>query len=104
MRDAYENYELHKKKALKDSKIIYQNYNWGNIAEIGYQMLIKFIENYKKPENNNEIIITYNDGPKVEILGDYYENYEVEFIDSRNNKVIILENTCHYIIIKTLIY
>ena len=92
MRDAYKNYEVHKKKALKDSKIIYQNYNWDNIAEIGYQTLSNFIKNYKKPKNNNKIVITYNNGPKVEILGGYYENYKVEFIDSRNNKILHEDN------------
>ncbi len=86
MRDAYENYTLHKTKALKDAKLIHKEFNWDNIAKIGMDTLQDFLSNLDKEENT--INITYNDGPKVEILGDNYKDYKVEFIDSRNGKVI----------------
>jgi autotransporter strand-loop-strand O-heptosyltransferase len=36
----------------------------------------------------NEILITFNSGPKVEIIGDVKKEYFIEFIDSRNNNVL----------------
>ena len=81
MRDAYENYNDHKKRALKDAKIIHKNFNWDNVARIGKDTLDDFLKNYKEPTDNNKIIVTYDDGPKVEIIGDLKKDYDIEFID-----------------------
>jgi autotransporter strand-loop-strand O-heptosyltransferase len=86
MRDAYENYKKHKKKALKDAKIIHKEFNWDNVAKIGMNTLQDFLCNFSG--DGNKIDITYNNGPKVEIIGDYPNTYNIEFIDSRTNKVI----------------
>ncbi len=37
---------------------------------------------------NNKIVVTYNNNPKVEILGENKEEYFIEFIDSENKEVI----------------
>ena len=95
MRDAFENYEDHQIQALEDAKLIHRDFNWDKIAEIGRDTLVDFLKEYKEPKGENEIIITYNDGPKVEIKGDYYKKYTIEFIDSSNDKIIhssIIEN------------
>ena len=86
MRDAYENYETHKDKAIEDSKIIHKDFNWDNIAQIGKNTLQDFYKNYQ-PEPN-VIEVTYLDGPKVEIKGNQEKEYYVEFIDSSTNKII----------------
>lgn len=88
MRDAYENYDKHKTKALKDAKIIHKDFNWDKVAEIGRDTLVDFMKNYKEIEDKNEIIVTYNNGPKVEIIGDINKEYFVEFIDKSCNCVI----------------
>ncbi len=88
MLDAYKNYDKHKSKALKDAKIIHENFNWDKVAEIGANVLNEFINNYKEPEDKNKIITTYDGGPKVEILGDSDLQYHIEFIDSDKNEVI----------------
>ena len=89
MRDAFENYTDHKKRALEESKIIHKNFNWDHIANIGNNTLQDFINNYTPiASQSNDIIITYTDGPKVEINGDNVEDYFIEFINSETNEVI----------------
>ncbi len=36
----------------------------------------------------NKILISFNYGPKVEVVGDKEQDYFIEFIDSRDNKVV----------------
>ncbi len=89
MRDAYENYKTHKAKALKDAKIIHNDFNWDRVAEIGNETLSEFLKSYKPSKiDTNEVIITYNEGPRVEVVGNYNKEYYVEFIDTDSNEVI----------------
>ena len=44
MLEVFENYPKHFSKALKDSILIHENFNWDNIAQIGYNT----IKNYMK--------------------------------------------------------
>lgn len=89
MRDAYINYDSHKVKAIKDAKIIHDNFNWDKVAEIGNKTLKEFLKSYKPSEiDTNKIIVTYNNGPKVEIVGNNSKEYHVEFINTDNNEVI----------------
>ena len=37
MRDVYENYETHKKRAIKESEEIRNNFDWEVIGKIGYE-------------------------------------------------------------------
>jgi autotransporter strand-loop-strand O-heptosyltransferase len=93
MRFAYEFYDEVKKNAILDSKIIREKFNWEIIGQIGLDHCTNF---YKKIKSNdfvknkikNEIFISYVNGPKVEVKGSKKEKYHVEFIDSRNNKII----------------
>jgi len=39
MMDAYKNYDKHKKKALKDAKIIHKEFNWDNVAKLACDVL-----------------------------------------------------------------
>jgi autotransporter strand-loop-strand O-heptosyltransferase len=41
-----------------------------------------------KPIKDNKIIVTYLDGPRVEVLGDNKQEYFIEFIDGSTDKVI----------------
>tara|TARA_R110001592_G_scaffold282638_1_gene550424 strand:+ start:1154 stop:3469 length:2316 start_codon:yes stop_codon:yes gene_type:complete len=88
MRDAFKNYSNHKNQALEDSKLIHKDFNWERVAEIGRDTLVDFMKNYKEPEDTNEIIITYNNGPKVEIKGDVNKIYNIQFIDKSCNCTI----------------
>ncbi len=93
MRDAYENYEQHRGKSIVESVELRDNFSWEKIAKIGQQMVDNFMEkinskDYNKGKDTNSINVTYFDGPKVEILGDYDAAYFVEFIDSKSNKVV----------------
>ena len=91
MRNAYKNYADHKSQALKDAKIIHKEFNWDTVAKIGEDTLNKFIENYKEPEDTNEIIVTYDNGPKVEIKGNVNKKYNIQFIDKSCNCTIHMD-------------
>ncbi len=75
------NYSQHKQLALEESEEIRRDFSWKRVAEIGFQTVVEFLHNYKEPEDNNKIEITYQNGPKVEILGGHSKKYLVEFID-----------------------
>jgi autotransporter strand-loop-strand O-heptosyltransferase len=84
MRDAYTNYATHKKVALEQSKEIRKEFTWNNAAQIAGNFIMEFYNNL--PKNKTEISFEY--GPKVEVKGDIKKDYFIEFIDSRDNKVI----------------
>ena len=88
MREAYKNYEGHKRQALEDAKTIHKDFNWDRVAEIGKDTLVEFLENYEEPKDNNEIITTFHPSPKIEIKGDFDKSYEVEFLDTEKNTII----------------
>ncbi len=92
MMDVYGDYKKYKAFALVESSQIRDEFSWERIAEIGAETINNFLERkpwiVEKPFKKNEIIITYLDGPRVEVLGDEKINYFVEFIDSTNNKVL----------------
>jgi autotransporter strand-loop-strand O-heptosyltransferase len=88
MRDAYENYETHKVKALEEAKIIHQDFNWDNVARIGKNTLQEFMDNYVPTVRPNVIEVSYLEGPKVEVKGDESKEYFIEFIDGDTDEVI----------------
>jgi len=91
MRDSYKNYESHKQKALEDSILLRKEFSWENVAKIGLDTVNDFLsrEPWKtNPYKKNKIIVTYHDGPKVEITGEDSKEYFIEFIDSDNNEVV----------------
>ena len=88
MRDAFENYTDHKKRALEEAKLIHRDFNWDNVAKIGHDTLQDFVDNYQESEDDNIISVNYIRKPKVEILGDKSAEYEVEFINGDTNEVI----------------
>ncbi len=93
MRDAYENYTDHKKRAIEEAKIIHRDFNWDRVAEIGRNTIQEFMDNYiAPPVKPNKILISYMDGPKVEILGDNFKEYLIEFINGDTNEIIHKSN------------
>jgi autotransporter strand-loop-strand O-heptosyltransferase len=80
MRDAYENYDSHKAKALKDAKVIHKNFNWDKVANIGYQVLKEFTENYNKPLEYGKISDGFKDNIDFEFVNDdqYSPFFDVE--------------------------
>jgi autotransporter strand-loop-strand O-heptosyltransferase len=46
MRDAFENYTDHKKRAIYEAKLIHRDFNWDRIAEIGRDTLEDFMAQY----------------------------------------------------------
>jgi len=92
MRDAYLNYKTYKEKSVEESIDLRDKFSWEKIAMIGKTMVDSFMdkiksEDYKRPVDTNKIEVTYFEGPKVEILGDYDSSYFVEFVDSKTKKV-----------------
>jgi autotransporter strand-loop-strand O-heptosyltransferase len=77
------NYKHYKQKALEESEVIRKEFNWEHIAEIGIKTINEFLEKTPKVEDTNKTIITYFDGPRVEIKGNYNKKYFVEFIDGK---------------------
>ena len=84
MRDAYENYDKHKKQALKESKEIRDKFTWERAAELASIE----IDNLYSSIPNNRVEISFNEGPKVQTYGSKNQSYFVEFIDARDNKVL----------------
>ena len=84
MRDAYENYEYHKEQALIESEIIRKKFTWKNAAKIAGKELESLLNNLPQ----NKVEVSFNLGPKVEVLGNHNNKYFVEFIDGSTNKVI----------------
>ena len=85
------NHSYYKQSALEESEEIRRDFNWGRIAEIGNNTLKEFLLRTTKSSDNNEIIINYFDGPRVEIKGNYKKDYFVEFID--DNGVVQFSDT-----------
>lgn len=88
MRFVYENYDECKKFALERSKYIREEFSWEKAAEQATQILLNSEMEFRKKLKQDHIIITFHDGPKVEILGDSGETYCVEFIDADTQLVI----------------
>jgi len=91
MRDSYENYTSHKSRAILESKEIRDYFSWENVAKIGLETVNDFMDRkpwLNRPKSMNKIIVSYVNGPKVEIKGDERQEYFVEFIDSKTNDVI----------------
>jgi autotransporter strand-loop-strand O-heptosyltransferase len=78
LRNIYENWEEKKEKALDDAKNIRDRYDWEVIGKIGFEKLIS-LEPQLKP--NPKIIVSFLDGPKVEILDKIKHKYIVQFIN-----------------------
>jgi len=91
MRDVYVNYKTYKEKSLKESIEIREQFNWDKVADIGLETINDFLSRkpwLNRPVRENQINISYIDGPKVEILGDEDKQYVVEFINGDTNEVI----------------
>lgn len=91
MRDAYENYEFHKSKAVEESAELRRNFSWEEVAKIGKSTIEEFFIKVNQPGYNkdtNSIHISYLEGPKVEVTGDFDSSYHIEFIDSKTEKII----------------
>ncbi len=88
----YGDYKRYKTFALVESEQIREEFNWERIAEIGLKTINDFLERKpwitEKIFKKNKIIISYLDGPRVEILGDEKKEYYVEFINKDTDKVI----------------
>ena len=84
MRDAYENYEYHKEQSLIESKIIREKFTWENAAKIAGKELENLLENLPQ----NKVEISFNLGPKVEVIGYHNKSYKVEFINGSTNEVL----------------
>jgi len=90
MRFSYENYDSIKQKSLEESEIIRTNFNWDKVCEIGYNTAMDFYKKINSPEflatkSKPKFLVTYLEGPKVEILGDILEEFSVEFLDENDN-------------------
>ena len=93
MRFVVEFYEETKKKSLEESKIIRKEFSWERVAEIGKKTILDFVKNNNEQicsfkENKNNIIVSYLDGPKVEVLGKQNKKYKVEFINKDTSEVL----------------
>jgi autotransporter strand-loop-strand O-heptosyltransferase len=84
MRDAYVNYDKHKKRALKESKEVRDKFTWENASKLASKELNLLYKNPAKPKFE----LSFDLGPKVEIFGSSKKEYFVEFINSENQQVI----------------
>lgn len=88
MRYTYENYKECKLKAVQDSIEIHKEFSWERIGEIGYKTVVDFMKNYKSTDlDTNKIMVSYLDGPKVEIVGAEDRTYLIEFLDENDDVI-----------------
>ena len=85
MKYVYKNYDEYKQKALKESKEIRNDFSWEKVGQIGYKTIIDFAQKHLYTPLKNEVKINYLDGPKVEVVGNNNETYNIEFLDENNN-------------------
>jgi autotransporter strand-loop-strand O-heptosyltransferase len=91
MKLSYEKYDTFKRLALIDSETIRKEFSWEHVAKIGLETINDFLIRkpwLNKPLKKNEIILTYLDGPRVEVLGDEKKEYFVEFIDGTDGRIV----------------
>jgi|694.fasta_scaffold79040_3 autotransporter strand-loop-strand O-heptosyltransferase len=93
MRDAYKNYDTHKERSVIESSDLREKFSWEEVAKIGKSVIEDFMvkitsDDYVNKVDTNTVDVTYFEGPKVEILGDYDASYFVEFIDGKTNKIV----------------
>lgn len=92
MRFAFENYDSLKERAILESEDLRKNFSWENIGKIGSEVATDFYnrinsKEYIKNKDKNKILVSYLEGPKVEIKGDYHTEYDVEFLDENDTIV-----------------
>ena len=92
MREVVNHYSKYKQLALEESKEICNDFNWKKIGEIGYKTIMEFYDKmnskeYKSQIPQNEIKVSYLEGPKVEIVGDKDEEYLIEFLNEKDEVV-----------------
>lgn len=91
MLDVYHNYKQYKETAIEESFEIRKEFSWERVAKIGNNKLDNFL-NKRRGVDNNNIYVSFNNGPKVEILGNDSKRYKVDFVD-RNTKEVIHTGT-----------
>jgi autotransporter strand-loop-strand O-heptosyltransferase len=93
MRDAYQNYDLHKEKALKESKEIIETFTWENAASIAVNHLKelprKFVPIKLNTSYENMIDISFIEKAKVNISGhNLSKKYRVDFYNHETGQLI----------------
>jgi autotransporter strand-loop-strand O-heptosyltransferase len=94
MRLSYEKYDTLKKIALVDSTIIRKEFSWERVAKIGFNAIEDFMKRVSniqteiKSFKKNKVVVTYLDGPRVEILGDEDRIYLIEFVNKDTGDVL----------------
>lgn len=97
LKEVIKNYDYYKNEALKTSK----EKNWDSVVKeivncynpkmddmLNYVYRITDINHKPSVESINRFIIDYNDGAKIEILGDVSKNYKISFIDNKTSDVV----------------
>ena len=85
MLEVVNNYQFYKKKALNESNIIRNNFSWERVSEIANETINNFLKKRENLIDNNEIIVSYLNGPRVEVQGNHGKNYFVEFVDGNGD-------------------
>lgn len=97
LKEVIKNYDYYKAAALKTSsektwenivKEIVNHYNPTMDVMLNYVYRITDINHKQSVESINRFIIDYNDGAKIEILGDISKNYKISFVDNKTSNVV----------------
>lgn len=87
MRDVYSHWETYKDRAVSESVTIRKDFSWSNVTLKAKTIIDEFMVELRKKPIQNEIKVTYLDGPRVEIIGQDPQEYFIEFINSKTNEV-----------------
>ena len=79
MRNAFENYTDHKKRAIEEAKFIHRDFNWERIGEVGAKTLQNFLEKHA-PLEYGEISDGFRNNIDFEFINDdqYSPFFDVE--------------------------
>ena len=88
MRGVYENYSIHKRKALEDSDEIRERFTWNNAAKIANKLLTELIEEENKLEDSVAIVLAHaNTTRRKQLLKDCLSSIKMDIILSTNYPV-----------------
>lgn len=91
MRDVFENYVVHKKKALDDSDEIREIFTWDNAAKIAKDILDEFLLDEEPDEESVAIVLAHADTPyRRKLLKDCLSSIKIDTILSTNYVVEIV--------------
>jgi len=89
--EVYKNYDFYRGKSLLEAKTIHEEFNWDVVAKNSYKILENSLERKKniRIDTTPKLINIHNiSGPYIEVKNNIDCEYQLKFVDKKNNKTI----------------